>query len=55
MLCVFDNQLETLERVKKMCTKIILPDTESYHEKLKYLVPELRIFSENSYEITFWK
>ena len=53
MLCVCDNQLKSLQRVQKMFTEIILPDTESYHEKLKYLIPELRIFSENYIEITF--
>ena len=36
--------------------KIILPDTESYHERLSILmIPELRIFSENSYKNHFLK
>ena len=51
MLC--DNHLKFLKQVQKICTKIILPDTESNHERLKYLIPELRIFSENYIEITF--
>ena len=48
MLC--DNHLKFLKQVQKICPKIILPDTESYHERLKYLIPELRIFSENSFK-----
>ena len=54
MLC--DNHLKSLERVQKICTTIILPDTESYHERLSILmIPELRIFSENLYRNHFLK
>ena len=39
-------QLESLERMQKLCTKIILPDIESYHERLGILkIPELCDFS----------
>ena len=48
MLC--DNPLKSLVRVQKMCTKIILPDTESYHKRLSILMNHgLRIFDENFY------
>ena len=54
MLC--DSHLKFLERVQKMCSKIILPGTESYHERLSIsMIPELRIFSENLYRNHFLK
>ena len=54
MLC--DNHLKSLERVRKMCTKIIQPDTECYNERLSILmIPGLRSFDENLYRNHFLK
>ena len=53
MLC--DSHLKSLLRVQKMCTEIVLQDTESYRERLGILMPELRMFSENLYKNHFLK
>ena len=33
------THLTTLERIQRLCTKVILPHIESYHEKARYFIP----------------
>lgn len=50
------TQINSLERVQRLCTKIILPATISYSERLAILcIPMLSVFSENLYRSHFFK
>ena len=50
------KQIESLENVQKLCTKMILPSSEYYHERLNVLsLPPLVLLSENLYRTHFVK
>ena len=49
-------QIESLENVQKLCTKMILPSSECYYERLNVLsLPPLALFRENLYRTHFLK
>ena len=49
-------QVDSLEAVQKMSTKIILPGISSYHDRLEKLrLPELCVFSRDLYRAQFLK
>ena len=51
-----DKQKESLERVQSLCSKIILPNIESYSERLEVLaIPNLCAFSLEQYRCHFFK
>ena len=48
--------IKSLENVQKLCTKMILPRSECYYERLKVLsLPPLALFSKNLYRTHFLK
>ena len=50
------TQIESQENVQKLCTKMILPSSECYYERLNVLsLPPLALFSENLYRTHFLK
>ena len=50
------TQIESLENVQKLCTKMILPSSKCYYERLNVLsLPPLALFSENLYRTHFLK
>ena len=50
------TQIESLVNVQKLCTKMNLPSSESYYERLNVLsLPLLALFSKNLYRTHFLK
>ena len=50
------TQIESQENVQKLCTKMILPSSKCYYERLNVLsLPPLALFSENLYRTHFLK